>query len=156
MGADRSIDAVAQKLSKSSTIIGRWSTKHNWVARARSYDAALDARVRHATEQDAIRERREMLKGHAEEARSLRKIARQIITEFQRRWDEKGTLQWIGGQDFIKMVSQLPKIVETAQQLERLAMGEPAENFDPPKPFEDMTPDELNDYVIRLRAVLQE
>lgn len=156
MQSDRSIEHVAQKIGKSSRVLARWSKKYNWVSRARSYDIALDARVRHVTEQDAVKERREMLKGHAEEARSLRKIARQLVTEFQRRWDEKGTLQWITGEDFIKMVGQLPKIVETAQKLERLAMGETAENLEPPKPFKDMTRDELNDYVARLRTVLSE
>lgn len=41
MGADRSLVAVAQKLNKSTTIMGRWSGQHNWTDRARTYDAAL-------------------------------------------------------------------------------------------------------------------
>ena len=41
MGADRSITAVTQKLHKSYTIIGRWSRLHNWVDRAKQYDAQV-------------------------------------------------------------------------------------------------------------------
>lgn len=156
MQSDRSIDLVGQKLGKSSALIGRWSNRHNWVARARSYDAALDARIRHATEQDAIKERREMLRGHAEEARRLRSMNKRILDEFDRRFGEKGTLQWISGEDFIKVLAQVSKNMQMSHQLERLAMGEPAENVDPPKPFGDMTPDELQDYVTRLRAVLKD
>jgi hypothetical protein len=124
MGPERSVRDVAQRLHKSVTVIGRWSSHYNWPERARSYDAAIDARARAATEQDAIERRRRMLAEHADEARTLRQVARRLTDEFERRYGEKGTLQWIGGEDFIKMVAQLPRIVETAQKLERLAAGE--------------------------------
>lgn len=38
MGFERSIKLVSQKLHKSYVIIGRWSRKHGWVDRARSWD----------------------------------------------------------------------------------------------------------------------
>ena len=41
MGADRSCELVAQKCAKSSSLIRRWSSAHNWTDRAREYDAAL-------------------------------------------------------------------------------------------------------------------
>lgn len=41
MGADRSLDHVAEKLSKSSQLMKRWSAQHDWVERARAYDAEL-------------------------------------------------------------------------------------------------------------------
>ena len=41
MGADRSCELVAQKCTKSSSLIRRWSAQHNWTERAREYDAAL-------------------------------------------------------------------------------------------------------------------
>lgn len=41
MGADRSVRDVAQRLHKSSTIIGRWSREHQWVERSRQYDAEV-------------------------------------------------------------------------------------------------------------------
>ncbi len=41
MGADRSITAVAQKYIKSVSLIGRWCHQHNWVERAKQYDAQV-------------------------------------------------------------------------------------------------------------------
>jgi hypothetical protein len=38
LGTGRSVRRVAAKLHKRSTLIGRWSKKHNWVKRAREYD----------------------------------------------------------------------------------------------------------------------
>lgn len=42
MGADRSINAVAQKLSKSRTLIAKWSSQWGWVDRAAAYDNDLE------------------------------------------------------------------------------------------------------------------
>ncbi len=41
MGEERSVRKVAQKLTKSDTIIKRWSSQWNWVSRARDYDNEL-------------------------------------------------------------------------------------------------------------------
>ncbi len=43
MGVARSLRDVARKLHKSSTIMGRWSRQHDWVERAKEYDAAVRA-----------------------------------------------------------------------------------------------------------------
>ena len=40
---ERSITKVAQKLDKSRTIIGQWSSEWQWVARCRDYDNALQS-----------------------------------------------------------------------------------------------------------------
>ena len=40
---ERSITRVAQKLDKSRTIIGRWSSEWQWVQRCRDYDNSLQA-----------------------------------------------------------------------------------------------------------------
>lgn len=42
MGADRSNAKVGQKLSKSKTLIDRWSSRNFWVSRVRAYDMFLD------------------------------------------------------------------------------------------------------------------
>lgn len=39
MGAERSLRKVAQKLSKSDTLIKRWSSQWSWQSRSREYDA---------------------------------------------------------------------------------------------------------------------
>lgn len=41
MGPDRNLRAVAQKLNKSLTIIGRWSTEDDWPALVAAYDQML-------------------------------------------------------------------------------------------------------------------
>jgi hypothetical protein len=38
LGADRSLDAVARKLDKSRSLLGRWAARWDWVARARAWD----------------------------------------------------------------------------------------------------------------------
>lgn len=38
------MDAVAEQLSKSRTLIARWSAKHGWVERARDWDELLGAK----------------------------------------------------------------------------------------------------------------
>lgn len=38
-GAERSSDNVARALGKSSTLISRWSARHEWVARSRAWDS---------------------------------------------------------------------------------------------------------------------
>lgn len=43
LGNRRSLDAVAQQLSKSRPLIARWSSKWGWVERARDWDQLLGA-----------------------------------------------------------------------------------------------------------------
>lgn len=52
---ERSITKVAQKLDKSRTIIGQWSSEWQWVARCRDYDNALQS-VDFEEKRAAIRE----------------------------------------------------------------------------------------------------
>lgn len=60
MGADRSTRKVAQKLTKSDSVIRKWSSTYNWVERARAYDRDLD---RQAHEQ-AVRSVQQMTDRH--------------------------------------------------------------------------------------------
>lgn len=56
-GADRSIRQVAKKLNKSSTLIGKWSSKWNWVERAAAYDNDLE-RQAHKEKQKLVADTR--------------------------------------------------------------------------------------------------
>jgi hypothetical protein len=62
MGPDRSTRAVAQKLSKSASLIGRWSTQHRWVIRVEAWEREND-RVRIQGHREAVEE---MTRRHAE------------------------------------------------------------------------------------------
>lgn len=42
IGIDRSLEKVSQGLGKSKAIVERWSARHNWVIRARAFDAYLN------------------------------------------------------------------------------------------------------------------
>ncbi len=63
-GEDRSLDAVARQLTKSGSLIRRWSTEDGWLRRAAAYDRHLDAHKRgargRALEEQAEREGRQL------------------------------------------------------------------------------------------------
>lgn len=130
MQADRSIAHVARKQGKSIATLTKWSTRHNWVERARSYDAALDARARQATEQEVIERRRRMLEKHAKQADELGQAAQMILDEFKERVGVRGGMKSIDGRTLVKLVLGLPKMTDTAQKLERLAEGEATERHE--------------------------
>lgn len=71
MGVGRSLEAVAQKLNKSVTLMGRWSGQYDWVNRAGAYDDYIEAQARKKLERDAIRRKADMLKRHAEIGRFM-------------------------------------------------------------------------------------
>lgn len=81
MGADRSTAKVAQELSKSKTIMDRWSGQHAWVERSREYDASLAAdaaaehTARHLADLEAHR------KKSMEAGQALYAVAGQLIKQ---------------------------------------------------------------------------
>jgi hypothetical protein len=83
MGADRSQEAVSQKLGKSRQLIGRWSAEDNWAEQAQRYDSsmALVAVARHRAEYDKALEehRRKVLEKTASLAKLLDGLEGQII-----------------------------------------------------------------------------
>lgn len=58
MGAERSCQKVARQLSKSDTIIKRWSSTWSWQQRVREYDAEL-ARAKFAEAKKGVKEMQE-------------------------------------------------------------------------------------------------
>lgn len=61
MGITRSIREVAEKLGKSRALLERWSSKYNWVERAKVFDGDMDRKAILENE----KQRREMVKRHA-------------------------------------------------------------------------------------------
>lgn len=57
MGQGRSLRAVERELGKSGSLISRWSGQHDWVARARAFDAEQD-RVAWEAEMESVRRRK--------------------------------------------------------------------------------------------------
>jgi len=67
MGADRSYVKVAQKLRKSSTLINRWGSTHNWQKRVEEWDIEQDRLLLKTLERDRVK----MRKFHADVARAM-------------------------------------------------------------------------------------
>ena len=62
MGVSRSLSAVAQRLHKSKTLMGRWSSEYNWVDRTREWDREQDRILR----LQQIEDIKKMRKRHAD------------------------------------------------------------------------------------------
>ena len=65
MGPDRSLERVVSAVGKKSgysRVVARWSSRHNWVARARAYDDDENTRINAEIQRDRAKERRERLK----------------------------------------------------------------------------------------------
>lgn len=151
LGSERSLQETAQKLAKNLTTIKQWSALHNWVDRARSYDAALDARARAATENEVIERRRRMLEKHARQADELGQAAQMILDEFKDRVGIRGGMKGIDRDTLVKLVLGLPKMTETAQKLERLAEGEATDRHEHTLTIEQVLkmPDEQFDALVK-------
>lgn len=71
MGDERGIRAVAQRLDKSRTLIGRWSVNYRWVERAAAYDTDVQRRA-HAA---AVKKKKKMAERHISIALQLQEKA---------------------------------------------------------------------------------
>lgn len=108
MGAGRSVRKVSQKLDKSRTLIGRWSTNYNWVERAKAYDKEME---------------RQALIEEAKERKSMRKRHATTAMAFQGKVVER--LNSFNAEELT--ASELIRWYEIATKIERTARGEPAE-----------------------------
>ena len=77
MGPERSVRAVAQKLSKSYTLAGRRSSTYHWVERCRAWDNYLQQEAKKA----AAAEVRNMNRRHAKMAAAIQGTAMQALQE---------------------------------------------------------------------------
>ena len=108
MGKERSLVKVAEKLSKSDTLLYRWSSQHDWAERVGEWDA----------EQDRIicaklkKEIGSMRKRHADLATEMLVKAAKALERIP---------------DYEIKASDISKMVETATKLERLSRGDTSE-----------------------------
>lgn len=108
MGVERSIRKVAQKLGKSSTQIGEWSSKYDWVERVRAWDVEQDriSRLEHIKAIKAMRNR------HAGMAKAMIVKAGRALNRIP--------------DDEIKP-SDISRMIEVASKLERISRGDVGE-----------------------------
>lgn len=77
MGPERSVRAVAQKLSKSYTLAGRWSSTYHWVERCRAWDNYLQREAKKA----AVAEIRKMNQRHISMAQQIQDAVLQALID---------------------------------------------------------------------------
>jgi len=121
MGAERSLEAVAQKLHKSVTILGRWSAKYDWQARIKAHDVHLAELECKAIERVAVEKAVEWQRTHEGLRRQAWREAEETIVmvrQAREQWKAKGrTPGWDG----------MARMLELAFKLKQFAAGMPGE-----------------------------
>lgn len=110
MGAARSTAKVARQLSKTKTLMDRWSGVWQWVRRAAAWDAEVDRRKR----EEAAEEIAAMHRRHAGIAQAM--TGRLVAS-----------LQQMIQADVPVAPGDVPRWLDIAAKIERVARGEPAE-----------------------------
>lgn len=121
MGAERSLAAVAQKVTKSSRLLKRWSVKYDWQARVKAHAAHLAEVERKAIELVAVEKAVEWQQTHEAIRRMAWREAEETIAmvrEARAQWLAKGrTPGWEG----------MARMLELAFKLKQFAAGMPSE-----------------------------
>ena len=112
MGAERSLHAVAEKLQKSDTLMGRWSGKNHWVDRAAAWDDEQERIEREIAQKEQAKAIRAMRKKHADLASAMLVKAAKALKKIP--------------DDEIK-AGDMTRMVDVASKLERISRGDVGE-----------------------------
>ena len=121
MGPERSIEAVARKLTKSSRLLKRWSAKYDWAGRVAARDAHFAEMERQAIERLACQKAVEWWQLHEPARRQAWLEAEEAIRDVQearRRWRASGRAPGFEG---------MARMLELAFKLKQFAAGMPSE-----------------------------
>lgn len=105
MGIQRSVRKVARELSKSETLMARWSTTYDWVDRAAAWDSEQDRIAR----QQQLEDIKKMRKRHAGLANTMLLKAAEALQHLQ--------------PDEVK-ATDISRMVDIASRLERISRGD--------------------------------
>jgi hypothetical protein len=118
LGSERSLGAVAQKVTKSPRLLKRWSSRWSWGERVRAYDENLAAIEQQATEAMATERAEERLKRQQEQLdeewrnrNEALELARAAIGRWKANEKRCGSLEGIA------------RLLELASKLGRLSSG---------------------------------
>lgn len=106
---ERSLREVANRLKKSLTLIGRWSSKHSWVERVAAWDDEQERIEREIAQKEQAKAIREMRKRQAQAGQALQLKATKALGKIP--------IDQMSAQDIVKMM------VEGAK-LERIGRGD--------------------------------
>lgn len=107
LGEERSLIQVAQKLNKSKTLMGRWSSENSWVERCEAWDREQDRIAR----QQQIKDIKKMRKRHADIASTMLVAA------------AKGLKNLVEHPEEMKP-NDIARLVEVSSKLERISRGD--------------------------------
>lgn len=121
MGPQRSIRDVARKLGKSSTLMGRWSSKYDWPSRVATYGAHLAEVERRAIEATAVEKAVEWAKVWEPLKREAWREGMELLAEvkeFRKKWQKSSRPPGF---------ESLIRAMELAFKLKQFAAGMPSE-----------------------------
>lgn len=135
MGPSRSVHKVARQLSKSDTLIKRWSSRWSWVERTRKFesqetavkdDAHLEVLARRSRRQAEIAQ----LHG---EATAL--VGREVLRRVQKATQErKDPFAGVTDEELLRIESSMARAHNRVVSTERLALGMTTEQAGEPLP----------------------
>lgn len=121
LGPERSLETVAQRFSKSSRLMKRWSAKFGWTSRVQAYMAHLAEAERLAIQGQALEKSVEWQQKHEAVRREAWREAEETIAmvrKARQEWLAKGRLPgWEG----------MARMLELAFKLKQFAAGMPSE-----------------------------
>ena len=118
MGPERSLEAVAQKITKSSRLLKRWSRRYDWPGRVRAYADRLAAVEREATEA--------LARGKAAEWLKRQQALRETEWEMQEKCiaaAKRGLAAFMEREKIYVNLADIARIVEVGSRMGRLASG---------------------------------
>ena len=121
MGPERSFEAVARTLTKSSRLLKRWSKRFDWPGRVAARDAHLAELERQAIERLAVEKAVEWWQLHEPAKRQAWMEAEEAIRDVQearRRWRASGRLVGFEG---------MARMLDLGFKLKQFAAGIPSE-----------------------------
>lgn len=125
MGAERSTRKVAQALSKSHTLIGRWSREKRWVARVEAFEAEAAKRQDEA----ALDELEERGRRQAEVAETTLEAMAAPSLELMRRIEkDPKALEKLDLKELVPLAATTARAIPRVVQTERLARGQSTTN----------------------------
>lgn len=124
MGPSRSLHRVAQALSKSDTLIKRWSSQWKWVQRVREFESRETA-VKDDAHMDALAKRSQRQAEIAQlhgEATAL--VAREVVKRVQKAQQTgKDPFEGLTDEELLRIEASMARAHNRVVSTERLALG---------------------------------
>ncbi len=116
--SERTIQAVAETIQKTPSLVRRWSAKNNWVSRVSEYDQHLDRETVQKERIEAERKKFEMLARHTN---TVLHVQNRAVERYRRMSDA----------DWDKIPThQLTDIFLDSARFERLSRGLPSDSIE--------------------------